>query len=88
VRTHPWILSTDIHIRQGQAELSGVAWNEDGLELRFSATRAGNVYLRVPKEFRLADPAGLWIAKDGNDASLLVRVPAEAGERSVKFVRM
>ncbi|MBI5768291.1 MAG: hypothetical protein HZA93_10885 [Verrucomicrobia bacterium] len=87
-RAHPWILSTDIHIRQGQAELSGVAWDERALELRFSTARAGNVYLRVPKEFRVAEPAGLWIAKDGNDASLLVRVAAGAGERRVKFVRM
>jgi alpha-galactosidase len=87
-RAHPWILSTDIHIRQGQAELSGVAWDESALELRFTAARAGNVFLRVPKEFRLAEPAGLWIAKDGNDSSLLVRVAADAGERRVKFVRM
>lgn len=87
-RAHPWVLSTDIHIRQGQAELSGVTWDESRLELRFSATRAGNVFLRVPKEFRLAEPAGLWVAKDGNDSSLLVRVAVEAGERSVRFVRM
>ena len=77
-RAHPWILSTDIHIRQGQAELSGVAWDEPALELRFTTARAGNVFLRVPKEFRLADPAGLWIAKDGNDASLIVRVAADS----------
>lgn len=87
-RAHPWILSTDIHIRQGQAELSGVAWDEPALELRFTTARAGNVFLRVPKEFRLADPAGLWIAKDGNDASLIVRVAAEPGERRVRFARM
>ncbi len=87
-RTHPWILSTDIHIRQGQADLTGVVWDEAALELRFTAARAGNVFLRVPKEFRLAEPRGLWIAKDGNDASLLVRVAAEAGERRVRFVRM
>ena len=87
-RTHPWVLSTDIHIRQGQAELSGVAWDQSALELRFTTTRAGNVFLRVPQEFRLAEPAGLWIAKDGNDSSLLVRVAAGVGERRVKFVRM
>lgn len=87
-RAHPWVLSTDIHIRQGQAELTGVAWDEAALELRFTTARAGNVFLRVPKEFRLAEPKGLWIAKDGNDASLLVRVAAEPGERRIRFVRM
>ncbi len=87
-RAHPWILSTDIHIRQGQAELSNVAWDAANLELRFTTARRGNVILRVPPEFRLADPAGLWIAKDGNDSSLIVRVAAEAGERRIRFVRM
>jgi hypothetical protein len=42
----------------------------------------------VPKEFRVADPAGLWIAKDGNDATLVVCVPMSAEERVVRFVRL
>ncbi len=88
VRAHPWVLSTDIHIRQGQAELTTVTWDEATLSLRLCATRSGNVFLRVPKEFRVAEPAGLWIAKDGNDASLIVRVAAEAGERRIRFARM
>ena len=87
-RAHPWILSTDIHIRQGQAELRDVAWDENSGELRFRATRRGSVFLRVPKEFRLAEPAGHWIAKDGNDASLIVRVATEGGSHRVRFVRM
>ncbi|WP_414662453.1 alpha-amylase family protein [Horticoccus sp. 23ND18S-11] len=87
-RTHPWVLSTDIHIRQGQAELTEVAWDEASLQLRLKSSRRGNVLLRVPKEFRLADPSGLWIAKDGNDASLIVRVPVNDGERRIGFVRM
>ena len=86
VRAHPWVLSTDIHIRQGQAELTTVAWDAKAGELRLRATRRGNVFLRVPRDFRLADPAGLWIAKDGNDASLIVRVPVTAGERTLRFV--
>jgi hypothetical protein len=42
----------------------------------------------VPKEFRFAEPAGLWIAKDGNDATLIVRVPLSTEERVVRFVRL
>lgn len=74
------MLSTDIHIRQGQAELTTVAWD--------AATRGGNVFLRVPKEFRVAEPAGLWIAKDGNDATLIVRVPLGTEARVVRFARL
>lgn len=88
VRKHPWVLSTDIHIRQGQAELTSVGWDEAAGELRLTSNRRGNVLIRAPREFRLADPAGLWIAKDGNDASLLIRVPVTAGERRIRFVRM
>lgn len=84
-REHPWILSTDIHIRQGQAELTDVAWDEAKRELRWTANRAGNVYVLVPKGLRLADPSGLWIAKDGGDQSLIVRVDAAAESRTLRF---
>jgi hypothetical protein len=87
-RPHPWVLSTDIHIRQGQAEIAAVHWDETAGELHLTTTRRGNVLLRVPKEFRVADPAGLWLAKDGNDSSLIVRVPVGAGKRRIGFVRM
>lgn len=82
------MLSTDIHIRQGQAELTTVAWDAATRSLRLRATRGGNVFLRVPKEFRVAEPAGLWIAKDGNDATLIVRVPLGTEARVVRFARL
>ena len=85
-RAHPWVLSTDIHIRQGQAELKDVIWNETTGTLHLHTTRSGNVLLRAPKGYRLANPAGLWIAKDGNDDSLIVRVPVVEGERAIAFV--
>lgn len=88
MRAHPWVLSTDIHIRQGQSELTDVAWDEAARQLHLRATRSGNVLLRVPKGFRLANPAGLWIAKDGNDSSLVVRVPVSEGERVIGFERI
>jgi len=87
-RPHPWVLATDIHIRQGQAEITAAAWDAAAGELTFTTMRPGNVFLRVPKEFRVAEPAGLWIAKDGNDASLLVRVATTPGERRIRFVRL
>jgi hypothetical protein len=86
VRAHPWELSTDIHIRPGQAELTKIAWDEAVRSLRLRPTRDGKVFLRAPKEFRVTEPADLWVAKDGNDASLNVRVPLGPEERVVRFV--
>ena len=86
VRAHPWVLSTDIHIRPDQAELTKIAWDEAVRSLRLRPTRDGKVFLRVPKEFRVTEPADLWIAKDGNDASLSVRVVLGPEERVVRFV--
>ncbi len=86
MRAHPWVLSTDIRIRPGQAELTTVAWDEATRSLRLRPTRDGKVFLRAPKEFRVTEPADLWIAKDGNDASLSVRVPLGPEERVVRFV--
>ncbi len=86
MRAHPWVLSTDIHIRRGEAELTTVAWDEATRSLRRRATRNDNVFLRVPKELQVAELAGLWIAKNDNDASLIVRVPVGTEERVVRFV--
>ncbi len=78
---HPWLLSTDMHIRQGQAEIESCLWNESEKTLTIRAQRPaglqGNVYLTVPKEMSLKDPAGLWLAKDANDHTLVVRCPFE-----------
>ena len=27
-REHPWLLSTDLHVRQGQAEIEDCRWDE------------------------------------------------------------
>ena len=62
-----------------------MAWDEGNRELRWTANRAGNVYVIVPKGLRLADPSGLWIAKDGGDQSLIVRVDASAGPHTLRF---
>lgn len=87
-RAWPWLLSTDIHVRQGQAEVTAAAWDESALELGLTVNRPGNLLLRVPPGFRLADPAGLWIAKDGTDGSLIVRVAVVPGERRIRFERI
>jgi len=76
-RAHPWVISTDMHVRQGQAEIADVRWDPARQELTVKATRPagyrGSVFVHVPKGLALKEPAGLWIAKDANDSSLIVR---------------
>ncbi len=93
-RPHPWLLSTDMHVRQGQAEIELCQWDPAARTLTLRATRPtgsqGNVYLTVPKNMPLAEPARLWIARDANDNSLIVRVPFDFStgstqERTIRF---
>ena len=93
-RGHPWLLATDMHVRQGQAEVESCQWNEADKSLTIRARRPaglrGNVYVTVPKGMALADPKGLWAAKDANDGTLVVRCAfdfADGGavERRIQF---
>lgn len=95
-REHPWLLSSDLHIRQGQAEIENCRWDETKQELTITAVRPagyrGSIYVRAPKGFAVADPAGLWLARDGSDSSLIVRYPVEFGSgghdtRTIRFQR-
>jgi hypothetical protein len=92
-RDHPWILSTDMHVRQGQAEIEDCRWDPAAMTLTVCATRPagekGNVFVHVPVGLAIANPEGLWIAKDANDNTLIVRVAFEFGdepaERTIRF---
>jgi len=76
-REHPWLLSTDMHVRQGQSEITDCRWDQATSTLIMRAQRPageqGSIYVRAPAGWALADPKGLWIAKDGRDGSLIVR---------------
>ncbi|HLJ13192.1 MAG TPA: hypothetical protein VKV15_01750 [Bryobacteraceae bacterium] len=76
-REHPWLLSTDMHVRQGQAEILDCRWDAAKATLIIRTVRPGDehgsVFVRAPSGWALADPKGLWIAKDGRDGSLVVR---------------
>ena len=39
----------------------------------------GSLFVRAPQGWALAHPEGLWIAKDGNDNSLIIRAAVEFG---------
>ncbi|MCE5306737.1 MAG: hypothetical protein LLG20_03760 [Acidobacteriales bacterium] len=76
-RAHPWVASTDMHVRQGQAEIVNARWNQDASALTIEATRPagyrGNVFVRAPKGLAMKNPKGFYVAKDANDASLIIR---------------
>jgi hypothetical protein len=76
-RDYPWLLSTDMHIRQGQAEILDCKWDEDAMTLTIRAQRPagheGSIYAHAPKGWALAEPKGLWLARDGRDNSLVIR---------------
>lgn len=88
-REHPWLLSTDMHVRQGQFEILDCRWNADSMTLSGHAARpageVGNLFVTVPPGLRLEDPQGLWIAKDAHDQTLIVRKELRFGEESASF---
>jgi hypothetical protein len=75
---HPVLLGTDMHILMGEMEVSGCSWCEDTRTLTGNASRppgeSGNIFLHTPAKVAVTNPRGLWIAKDGGDDSLVIRV--------------
>ena len=94
-REHPWILSTDMHVRQGQAEILDCKWDEEAMTLTVRAQRPtgheGSIYAHAPKGWAMAEPKGLWLARDGRDNSLVIRkflkFEGEPVEVRMRFMR-
>jgi len=74
----PTLLGTDMHILMGEVEVPECDWCEETLTLTGSASRPpgerGNIFLHAPATVAVANPRGHWIAKDGGDDSLVIRV--------------
>ena len=77
----PCLLATDMHILMGEMEITSLAWNEAERRLTGTALRpageTGSVYIHAPAGQRVANPQGLWIAKDAGEESLIIRVALE-----------
>ena len=78
LKEHPWILGTDMHVRQGETELVYVTWDETNLTLSGKATRPigekGNLYIVTPWNWKSRNlNKNLWVAKSGIDESLIIR---------------
>ena len=78
VKAHPWILSTDMHVRQGEVELDTVAWDAEAMVLRGAAVRplgeTGNLYVVAPDGWKERHfNRGLNVAKSALDQALIIR---------------
>ena len=74
----PVLLGTDMHLLMGEVEISDCRWDAGACTLGGRAIRpageSGNLFIYVPPAWRVANPAGLWIAKDARTDALIVRV--------------
>ena len=78
VKEHPWILSTDMHVRQGDAELEDVKWDAETRTLSGIAKRCpgeqGNIFI-IAKDSFIPENAnrGLMVSKTGIDMSIIIK---------------
>lgn len=83
---HPQVLGTDMHVLQGQVELSRVHWDAKTMTLSGSASRpageVGSLFVRAPKGLFVRNPKGHWIAKDAVEECLVIRRQFCFGERA------
>ncbi len=82
---HPCVLSTDMHVMQGQAELVEVSWDAETMTLSGTATRpageTGNLFIYAPKGLCVCNPQGFWIAKDAASECLIIRCQLHFGDK-------
>jgi hypothetical protein len=85
----PSLLGTDMHILMGEVEIEDCAWDATTMTLSGSALRPagekGSVYVHAPETLRVANPQGLWIAKDARDKTLVIRAALEFPEGSADW---
>lgn len=77
---HPWILATDMHVRQGDCEISNVRWDAKTNTISGTATRAagehGNILIAAGDDWMEAHfNRGMLVAKSAPDNVLVVKVP-------------
>lgn len=94
-KPHPRLLGTDMHILQGLVEIINCNWNEKKMILTVKTTRprgeTGNIFIYAPKGYRVINFPECYIAKDGNDESLIIRKSLKFDKKyetfKIKFVR-
>ena len=78
IKDHPWILSTDIHVRQGDAELDQICWDERTRTLSGIAKRTpgeqGNIFIISDDSFVPEHANRGWmVAKSATDMSVIIK---------------
>lgn len=77
-KSHPWILSTDFHVRQGDAELEIVQWDENSRTLsgvvKRTAGEQGNLLIIADDSF-IPEHANynLMVSKSAIDMSIIIK---------------
>jgi hypothetical protein len=88
-RPHPWLLGTDMHIQQGALDISELAWDADTHTLAGVATRpageTGNLFLHLPRTWRLVNHSGIGLMKEVRDMTAMARVPLRFEEDETAF---
>ena len=90
---HPTLLGTDMHLTMGETDVNVAAWDDESATFNVEAERPegeqGSVYVYAPNTVFVKNPEGLYVAKDGRDNSLVIRVPFvfEGGpaRRTIRF---
>ena len=77
-KDHPWLLSTDFTVRQGDSEIESMEWDPVRLCLKGIARRAageeGNLFFIAPDGFKVVDfNRGFRVMKSAVDMSLIIK---------------
>jgi hypothetical protein len=88
-RPHPWLLSTDMHILQGGVEVGALNWDEATQTLSGEANRPagekGNLFLHLPRQYRLINHRGVNLMKEVLDMTAVARAPIHFTDQPVEF---
>ena len=89
-KEHPWLLSTDITVRQGDAEITALEWDEKALCLTGKAHRApgeeGNLFFIAPDKYKIVnDNYGFLVFKSAKDMSLIIKKHVQFDSENIDF---
>ena len=95
-RPHPWLLSTDMHVEQGNAEIESLFYDEKNLTLQGVARRpageSGRLVFLMPRHLRLVNHEQANIMKEVIDMQAVVGWPivfrSDKESFELKFERM
>ena len=90
-RDYPWLLSTDMHLEQGNVEVESLQWNEKELILQGTARRPqgenGNLFFLLPRSgfLKLINHDRINAMKEVIDMHSVMRLPIKFKSNCEKF---